>query len=82
MFDTQTRKVIYIVMAVLGLVVGALQSGYAGVDPRPDWLDVVTNVWAYLTGATGILATINTPAPPQEIAEEATKVADDMAETQ
>lgn len=71
MLDAKTRKVLYLVMAVSGLLVGALQSAWSGVD-LPEWLRVVSQVYAYLSGPVGILATLNTPIPV-ELADDVTE---------
>lgn len=55
------RKAIYTVYAVLGLVLGAIQAGFAaaGVDQQV-WLTVCLAVLAFLGGALGLTAASNT----------------------
>lgn len=62
MIPTNVRRGIYIALAITGLVLGACQVGYASItSTQPDWLTVALNVYAYLAGGGGILATLNTP---------------------
>lgn len=57
------RRIIYYVLAVAGVVIGALQTAYGALgQDRPAWLIVATSVLAYLAGGSGVLAVLNTPA--------------------
>lgn len=71
MFDQKTRKVIYTVIAVLGVLVGTLNAVLSSVGDMPAWMDAVNAAYTYLAGGSGILAVINTPAPAEEVAEAA-----------
>lgn len=56
------RRIVYVVLAVAGLVLGATQVGYSSIEMnQPEWLTVALSVYAYLAGGSGILATLNTP---------------------
>lgn len=62
MIPASARRVIYLVLAVTGLTLGATQVGYASVDINaPAWLIVATAVYGFLAGGGGILAVLNTP---------------------
>lgn len=75
MFDQKTRKVIYTVIAVLGVVVGTLNAVLSSLGDMPAWMDAVNAAYTYLAGGSGILAVINTPAPQAEVVEAAEDIA-------
>jgi len=57
------RRRVYAVFAVLGVVIGATQVGYAAADAgQPVALTVVLAVYAFVGGALGFTAAQNTPA--------------------
>lgn len=51
------RQRIYISFAVVAVVLGAVQVGYA--PDQPHWLAVALNVLGYLGGALGVTAAAN-----------------------
>ncbi|WBL18532.1 hypothetical protein [Citricoccus sp. NR2] len=56
------RKAIYAGYAVLGVIIGAIQVGYASAElGQPTWLTVALSVYAFVGGAVGITATTYTP---------------------
>lgn len=81
MIPVNVRRIIYLSLAIAGLALGACQVGYASVAiPAPSWLIVASAVYGFLGGSGGVLAVLNTPAPAQEIEQEAQEIADDAAE--
>lgn len=64
----KTRKVAYIVFAVIGLVVGGFQVGFASLnEANPDWLTVALAVLPFAGAQLGLIALSNTPnATPAE----------------
>lgn len=53
----KTRKPIYGAFAVIGVVIGAIQVGYAAVDvANPQWLIVALAVFPFVAGAVGFTA--------------------------
>ena len=55
------RRIIYLMLAIAGLGLGATQVGYSSITTeQPSWLTVATSVYAYLAGGSGILAVLNT----------------------
>lgn len=56
------RKVIYATYAILGVVIGATQVGFAAAEVgQPVWLTVTLAVYAFVGGAVGLTATSHTP---------------------
>lgn len=57
----ETRKMLYGVFSLLGLLLGAVQVGYssAGAD-QPTWMTVILSVYAFIGGALGATAASNT----------------------
>lgn len=56
------RKIAYAVFAVLGVIIGAVQVGYAAAEAgQPVALTVVLAVYAFVGGALGFTAAQNTP---------------------
>lgn len=54
------RKVVYAVFSLLGLVLGAVQVGFAtATDGQPVWLTTALAVYAFLGGALGFTARAN-----------------------
>lgn len=66
--NTTVRKVIYGVFAILGVVIGATQVGFAAIEGagQPEWLTVTLAVYAFLSVPVGTLALTNTPAPKED----------------
>lgn len=59
----KVRQVAYLVAALAGVVLGALQVGYASADaPQPTWVDVAFDVLGYLVVALGLTAASNLPS--------------------
>lgn len=58
------RKVIYGVYIVAGVILGAIQVGFAAMEGagQPDWLTVTLAVYAFLSVPVGSLALVNTTA--------------------
>ena len=51
------RQVVYIVLSIIGLAVGAAQVGYASIDAgQPDWLTVALAVVPFLAAGLGFTA--------------------------
>lgn len=60
------RSKVYAVYAVLGLVLGATQVGFAAAESgQPVWLTVALAVYAFVGGALGFVAQANTPSEPR-----------------
>lgn len=60
------RSKVYAVYAVLGLVLGATQVGFAAAETgQPVWLTVALAVYAFVGGALGFVAQANTPNEPR-----------------
>ena len=58
----QWRKVVYATYAVLGVVIGGAQVGFAAAEAgQPVWLTVTLAVYAFVGGAVGLTATSHTP---------------------
>lgn len=59
------RKIIYSVYIVLGVILGAVQVGFAAIEGagQPDWLTIALAVYAFLSVPLGSLAVSNTPTP-------------------
>lgn len=65
----------YIVYAILGLILGAVQVGYASADAgQPLWLTVAFPVFAFLGAGFGFTAGANVDTDPtgKHVAEVAT----------
>lgn len=59
----RARRPIYGAFAVIGVVIGALQVGYAAVDvANPQWLLVTLAVFPFVAGAVGFTAQAATDA--------------------
>lgn len=56
----QLRKAIYATYALIGIAVGVLHLVFAS---NPQWLDVTTQVVAYLGVALGVTAHVNVKDP-------------------
>ena len=58
----QVRAKIYVVYAIVGLLIGSTQVGFAAAEAgQPVWLTVSLAVYAFLGGALGLVAQANTP---------------------
>lgn len=65
----RVRQIVYAVLAAAGIVIAAIQAGYAAVDAAsPTWLLVTSGVYAFLAGPAGIVALANTTAPAPGVA--------------
>lgn len=63
----QIRSKVYAVYAVLGLVLGATQVGFAAAETgQPVALTVALAVYAFVGGALGFVAQANTPNDPMD----------------
>lgn len=61
----RARSVMYLIVGVLTVAAGALNTWYATVgDGVPAWVTGVTAVLAYVAGATGLIAAGNTDVSP------------------
>lgn len=61
----KVRARIYSIYAVLGIVIGATQVGYAAAEAgQPVWLTVTLAVFAFVGGAIGYTATTHTGDSP------------------
>lgn len=58
------RKVIYGIYIVAGVLLGAIQVGFAAAEGagQPDWLTITLAVYAFLSVPVGSLALVNTTA--------------------
>jgi hypothetical protein len=55
-----TRRIVYGVYALAGLVLGSIQAGVGAVDTgTPDWIKVALAVYAYIGIAIGATAASN-----------------------
>lgn len=55
------RKPAYAIYALLGVVIGATQVGFASAEAgQPTWLTVALAVYAFVGGALGLTAATNT----------------------
>lgn len=60
------RSKVYAVYAILGLILGATQVGFAAAEAgQPVWLTVALAVYAFVGGALGFVAQANTPSEPR-----------------
>ena len=59
------RKPIYGAFAVAGVVIGAIQVGFAAAEVgNPLWLNITLAVFPFLAGAVGFTASANTNNEP------------------
>ena len=59
------RKPIYGAFAVLGVVIGAIQVGFAAAEAgNPLWLNITLAVFPFVAGAVGFTASANTNNEP------------------
>lgn len=62
MLPSRWRKVVYAAYAIAGVVIGAIQVGFAAAElTTPVWLIVTLAVYAFIGGAVGLTATSHTP---------------------
>ena len=62
------RTKLYLIYSILGVVLGAVQVGFATVEaPFPPWLKVTLAVFVFLGGAIGYTAASHTPAGTNEV---------------
>ena len=62
----RTRLTIYLILAIIGLALGATQVGYASIEAaQPDWLTIGLAVYAFLGGGLGFTAATHTG--PREV---------------
>lgn len=62
----RTRKITYTAYALIGLVLGAVQVGFAAAEAgQPVWLNVALAVFAFVGTALGFTARANVPAEPE-----------------
>lgn len=58
----EARAIVYSIFATLGVIIGAVQVGFAAASAgQPVWLTVTLAVYAFIGGAIGITAQANTP---------------------
>lgn len=58
----RARAVVYAAYAIIGVILGATQVGYAAAEVgQPVWLTVTLAVFAFLGGAIGYTAVTHTP---------------------
>lgn len=55
-----TRKRVYAVYALVGVVLGAVQVAYLNLAGQPQWLTVALAVYGFLGTALGVTAAANT----------------------
>jgi len=62
--NATVRKIIYSLYVVAGVVLGAIQVGFASVESagQPSWLTISLAVYAFLSVPLGSLALSNTPS--------------------
>ena len=59
------RKPIYGAFAVVGVIIGAIQVGFAAAEAgNPLWLNITLAVFPFLAGAVGFTASANTNNEP------------------
>ena len=59
-FGAQARRIVYVVYAAVGLVLGSIQVWFGAVDSAtPTWMKGVLAVFAYVGGAIGVTAASN-----------------------
>lgn len=59
----KARATLYTIYAVLALMLGATQVGFASADAgQPPWLTVTMAVFVFVGAGLGFTATANTPA--------------------
>ena len=57
------RKPIYGAFAVVGVIIGAIQVGFAAAEAgNPLWLNITLAVFPFVAGAVGFTASANTDA--------------------
>lgn len=57
----RSRLTIYLILAIIGLTLGAAQVGYASIEAaQPDWLTIALAVYAFLGGGLGFTAATHT----------------------
>ena len=67
-FSPTVRKVVYVTYAVLAVLFGATQVGYASADvAQPVFLDVAFDVLGYLGLVLGLTAAANTNQPTEPV---------------
>lgn len=60
------RQQVYAVFAVVGVILGATQVGYAAAEQsQPVWLTVALAVFGFLSGAVGYVAASNVALPDE-----------------
>lgn len=61
----KARTVVYAIIGIVSLAVGAAQVGFAAVDqPAPDWLTVALAVVPFLAAGLGYTAATHVPSAP------------------
>ena len=64
----KTRKVLYVLFAIIGLGLGATQVGFASADAgQPTWLTVALAVFAFVGTGFGFTASANTNQDRPEV---------------
>lgn len=63
-FSGPTRKRLYALLAVAGVIVGALQTAYLTLGYQPRWLLVALAVFPFVSGAIHSMSAGNTPPLP------------------
>jgi len=62
MIPSTWRKIIYAGYAIIGVLIGAIQVGFAAAEMgQPVWLTVTLAVYAFVGGAVGLTASSHTP---------------------
>jgi hypothetical protein len=62
MIPSTWRKAIYAGYAIIGVIIGAIQVGFAAAElGQPVWLTVTLAVYAFVGGAVGLTASTHTP---------------------
>jgi hypothetical protein len=62
------RRAVYVTYAIIGVVIGAIQVGYAAAElAQPVWLIVTLAVYAFVGGAVGLTATSHTPKTVERV---------------
>lgn len=68
LLPAKARKTLYAAYALVGVVIGAVQVGFASAElGQPTWLTVTLAVFAFLGGAFGFVAGSNTTPEYPEI---------------
>lgn len=81
LLGSKTRQIVYGVLALAGLILGAIQVAYITSGAQPEWLDIALAVFAFVGSAVHNLAGSNvTPAAPVALTAPVVQVASKPAD--